>query len=129
MALQDFDFPYHTVETKNPESGYRGQFGNSYVFTATPTDPDQRVFTLEFPTMKFFTDSEGAIDNAINPQYNMMTFIEFYQAHKLHTSFTYDHPVHGSMECKFFQPLVEPKGIPGGDGAVKEFTIQIVEVP
>ncbi len=129
MALQVFNFPYHTVETENPDSSFRGQFGGSYVFTSPPTDPDQRLFNLNFPTMKFYVDAEGAIDNAINPLINMMKLIEFYQFHKLHQSFQYTHPVHGLMEVKFNKPLKEPEGIANGDGAVKEFSVQFVEIP
>lgn len=129
MALDVFDFPYHTVETENPDSGTRGQFGGSYLFTAPPTDPDQRIFTLHFPTMKFFLDEEGDIDSTVNPSYNMKRLIDFYIAHKTHASFRYDHPYHGTLEVKFYKALKEPEGIPKGNGAVKEFTLQFVEIP
>lgn len=127
--METFDFPYHTVETENPESGFRGQFGGSYVFSAPPSDPDQRTFTLHFPTMKFFEDGVGGLTTTVYPQYNMYKLIQFYQTHKLHTSFLYNHPVHGTLVCKFRDPLKEPEGIPGGSGAVKEFTVRLIEIP
>lgn len=129
MPLNSFDFPYHTVETENPESGFRAQFGGAYTFTSPPTDPDQRLFTLHFPTMKYFLDENGQLDETIRPEINMYRLIKFYQQHKLHASFLYSHPVHGMLECKFQDPLKEPEGIPGGNGAVKEFTLRFVEIP
>ncbi len=128
MALETFNFPYHVVETTNPESGYRGQLGGSYTFTSPPTDPDQRVFNLSFPVMKFFVDSLGVPDALISPEVNMMALIRFYQTHKLHQSFIYNHPVHGQLEVKFNKPLVEPAGIPAGGGAVEKFTVELIEI-
>lgn len=125
----DFDFPYHTVETENPESGFRGQFGNSYVFTSAPTAPDQRLFTLNFPMMKYFVDETGRVTDLVNPQLNMYALIKFYQNYKMHKSFVYNHVVHGNLLVKFYKPLKEPEVIAGGFGATKSFTIQLIEVP
>jgi len=129
MALELFDFPYHRVETENPESGTRIQLGGSYVFTAPPSDPDQRIFTLTFPLMKFFTDADGLIDADISTQYNMKKLIDFYHEHKLYKTFQYQHPVHGLLEVQFYKPLKEPEGIPNGNGVTKEFSIQLLEIP
>lgn len=129
MTLAVFNFPYHTVETQNPESGVRGQFGGSYVFTTPPTDPDQRLFTLKFAAMQFFVDGAGVPEAISNPTYNMLTLINFYLAHKLYLSFTYAHPVHGTLEVKFQKSLVEPEGIAGGFGVTKEVTVELIEVP
>lgn len=125
----DFDFPYHTVETENPESGFRGQFGNSYVFTAAPSAPDQRLFNLNYPAMKFFTDQNGVVTDLVQPQINMFAMIKFYQNYKMHKTFTYNHPVYGPTLVKFFKPLKEPEVLPGGFGITKAFTVQLVEVP
>lgn len=129
MALETFDFPYHLTSTENPESGFRGALGGSWVFTAAPTDPDQRKMTLEFATMKYFTDNFGVTESITEPHLNMKTLIGFYQRHKLHKSFHYYHPVHGQMEVKFNKPLSEPKQIPGGTGAVESFSVELIEVP
>lgn len=125
----DFDFPYHTVETENPESGFRGQFGNSYTFTSAPTAPDQRLFTLDFPAMKFFVDENNQVTDLVNPQYNMYALIKFYHNYKLHKTFTYNHPVYGPVLVKFQKPLKEPKVMAGGFGVTESFTVQLVEVP
>lgn len=125
-----FDFPYHTVQTKNPESGFRGQFGGSYVFVTPPTDPDQRIFTLHFPVMKIFTEEDGTtIDSVTNAKYNMKTLSDFYAAHKLWDAFQYNHYLYGTLVVRFNAPLDEPEGIPGGGGAVKAFTVELIEVP
>jgi hypothetical protein len=129
MPLETFNFPYHTFNTENPESGFRGTLGGSYVFTAEPTDPDQRKFILNFPTMKYFTDEDGVVDETINPTLNMFALTKFYLAHKMYKSFHYTHPVHGLLEVKFNKPLVEPDVLVGGGGAVKSFTVELIEIP
>lgn len=127
--MEIFDFPYHTVEVENPESSFRVQMGGSYVFVAPPTDPDQRIITLYFPTMKYFFNEFNILDETVNPEYNMLRLINFYKVHKMHEMFEYVHPVHGVMTVRFNQPLKEPRGIPGGNGAVEAFSIQLIEVP
>lgn len=127
--METFDFPYHSQSTENPESGFRGSMGNSYIFTAEPTDPDQRKFTLNFATMKYFTDENGVLDDSIQPQLNMLALINFYQRNKLYKSFHYVHPVYGELEVKFNKPLTEPDVTPGGFGTVKAFTVELIEIP
>ncbi len=129
MALELFDFPFHSFETQNPESGFRGQFGGSYVFTSPPIDPDQRIFKLTFAAMQYFTDQNDDIDNSVNPRYNMKTLTDFYIDHKLHKSLQYYHPVHGTLEVKFNKPLVEPKGKKGGTGVVENVQVELIEIP
>lgn len=129
MALDTFDFPYFLYETENPESGYRGSLGGSYIFTAPPDAPDARLFKLTFECMKFFTDTDGNLDTTTSPEINMKKFIDFYIDHKLYSSFNFDHPIHGTLEVKFNKPLVEPKGIKNGNGAVESFEIELIEVP
>ena len=127
--METFNFPFHTVETENPESGFRAQFGGSYVFSTPATDPDQRKFTLTFPGMQFFLNGTGYPEATSNPTYNMKTLIDFYTSHKMHTNFLYDHPVHGQLVVKFLKPLSEPETLPGGSGMTKSFRVELIEVP
>lgn len=129
MALETFDYPYHAFVTDNPDSGLRVQFGGSYIFSAPPTDPDQRIFTLSFNGMQFFTDGLGDLDDSIEPQKNMFNLIKFYQRHKLYKSFKYQHPVHGLLEVKFNKPLKEEAVLAGGYGVIKEFSVELIEIP
>lgn len=129
MALQTFNFPYHTFRTEYPESGTRVQLGGSYIFTAPPDGPDLRRITLNFPVMFYYLQSDGVtIDTTTNPTYNMAVLEAFYNTHKMYKSFTYPHPVYGNMTVKFFTPLRTPEGIPGGRGATKDFTIELIEI-
>lgn len=128
--VETFDFPNHGVPvTDNPDSGFRVQMGGSYTFAAPPTDPDQRVFTLTFNGMRFFLNEDDELDETIQPQVNMFNLIKFYQRHKLHKSFIYAHPVHGTLEVKFNKPLKEEGVLAGGFGVVKEFPVELIEMP
>lgn len=129
MALDTFNFPYHTFETDNPTSGVNIQLGGSYMFTTPPTDPDQRIFTLSFPAMKYYVGEDGLPEAGTEPTKNMKTLSDFYRAHLLYKSFLYPHPVYGTLEVKFNKPLKEPKVTDGGMGVVKDITIELVEIP
>lgn len=127
--MDTFDFPYHLVSTINPDSGARVALGGSYVFTSAPTAPNQRTFTLTFAVMQYFVDGSGNPEATTNAQYNMKTLDDFYLAHLLHVSFIYPHPIYGDMEVKFLKPLTIPDGIGGGNGTVKQVTVELVEIP
>lgn len=124
-----FEFPYHTVATDYPESGFQINLGNSYSYAVGATSPDQRTFTLKFPTMKYFVNAQGQVDATIHPDLNMKALEDHYNAHKRHITFTYDHPVYGVVNVRYRDPLRIPEGIKGGGGALKDFQIVFVEVP
>lgn len=145
--MQTFDFPYHKFRTEYPESGNRVQLGGNYIFTAPPNGPDLRRFTLSFETMKYYvvgrdeagikldfannryiSKTLGEIDIFKNREINMGALEAFYNAHKLHKSFLYPHPVYGNIEVKFMSPLKIPNGIAGGGGALESFEIDLIEV-
>lgn len=123
-----FDFPYHTVETEYPDSGTQVQMGKSYTFTAPPSAPDQRKFTLNFEAMAYFLTG-GTIDAFKEPEINLARLENFYNLHKMHATFSYVHPVYGIVPCRFAKPLKIPKGTKGGNGVVENIELQFVEVP
>ena len=123
-----FNFPHHTVETRYPESSFRLQFGKSYVFAGKPSAPDQRIFSLKFPTMVYYLDG-STIDLTPNPTFNMAVLEAFYTTHRLYEKFTYPHAVLGNLIVRFHKPLIIPEGIKGGSGAVKPFDVEFMEQP
>lgn len=126
MAI--FTFQNHTCETNYPDSGFRAKLGNSYTFTAPPPAPDQREFTLKFALLKWFTNSSG-LDRTTMPEINLALLDDFYNRHKTWATFVYKHPVYGDLPCRFNKPLKIPAGVPGGDGAVKDIQIDLIEAP
>lgn len=127
--METFNFPMHLVSTKYPANGQSISFGGAYTFTSEPDAPDNRQFTLTFAGMKYFTAS-GAVDYATNAAINNVGALEqFYQRNGRWKSFTYPHPVYGDVVCKFLNPLDLPKGTPGGDGALPNFDVVMVEQP
>ena len=125
----DFIWTRHRYSTDYPESGRRLELGGSYQFSSEPDGPDQRVFTLYFETMKYFADSNGAVDREAEPEINFALLEDFYIVHKLWKTFTYTHPIYGVLNVKFAKPLKTPKGIMGGGGALESFSVELIEVP
>lgn len=118
-----FPAEYFRFSTQYPQSGTRIQLGRSYQFDTPPEAPDQRIFKLKLQGMKYF-DSPNT-----SPGRNMFVLEQFYNDHKLATSFTFNHPVYGPVICKFNRPLAIPEGIVDGDGALPEFEVELVEQP
>lgn len=127
MAI--FPAKYFRSSTRYPESGTRIQLGRSYQFDTPPEAPDQRTFLLKMQGMKYFVDGNGNVTAATAPERNMLALEDFYNTHKRATSFTFEHPVYGSLTCKFNRPLQIPEGIVGGDGALPDFEVELIEIP
>lgn len=132
-----FDFPYHQVQDEYPESSLSIRFGRGYQFASRPMGPDQINLRLSFPTLFWVFNSGGSLTALTEPKINLKTLIEFYEAHLLYEKFTYNHPLRGTIECRFAKPLVTPKGIRGAVAskdshkfhAVEPFEIQLVTQP
>lgn len=127
MAL--FPATYFTVQTKYPQSGSRVQLGNSYTYTAPPLAPDQRSFIVKLQGMAYFVDSNGLIETVSQPGRNMAVLEDFYSNHKLYLTFQFTHPVYGLLNCKFSRPLEIPDGLPGGNGLLPSFEVELIEIP
>ena len=126
MAVFPCIYFLHT--TRYPESGTRIALANSYDFTTAPVAPDQRIFTLTLQGMAYFTVS-GVLSASPSPERNLKNLEDFYATHRLWKSFDFNHPVYGTVVCKFNTPLELPKGIVDGGGMVEDFDIQLREQP
>lgn len=124
-----FPAKYFTFQTKYPNSGTRIQLGNSYMYTAPPIVPDQRIFILNLQGMTYFTNSNGTINTTTQPERNMAVLEQFYLDHKLYMTFEFAHPVYGTVTCKFNRPLEIPEGVPGGSGMLPTFEVELIEIP
>jgi hypothetical protein len=124
-----FNFPYHLFSTKYPESSTRIQLGNGYTYTAPTAAPDQRIFTLTFPALQWFTNPDGTLDTDTSPEINLGALDAFYRDVKTVSTFTYQHPAYGGVPVRFNKPLEIPKGEPGANGVVLNVEIELIEVP
>lgn len=124
-----FPAKYFTVQTKYPNSGTRIQLGNSYMYSAPPVAPDQRIFIVKLQGMTYFVASNGTLDTTTQTGRNMKVFEDFYVAHKLYLSFDFPHPMLGTVKCKFNRPLEIPEGVPGGSGMLPVFEVELIEIP
>lgn len=126
-----FDFPYHSVTERYPESSTRVQFGGGYTFVSKPVAPDQRIFSLNFPALIYYTNPNGSADRSINPKVNLWKLRDFYQAHRLYEMFVYELPADDGnrVTVRFNKPLEIPAGVPGGTGVVQGIQVELIEQP
>lgn len=127
--MATFPATYFTVQTKYPQSGSRVQLGNSYLYTAPPLAPDQRIFIVKLQGMTYFLNSNGTLNTTLQTGRNMAVLEQFYLDHKLYLTFQFTHPVYGTVNCKFNQPLQIPEGVEGGSGMLPAFEVELVEIP
>ena len=128
MPLQTFNFPNHRLEVEYPTSSTQVQFNNSWVFTMKPSAPDQRIFKLSFAAMRWYMQSNGTIDLTTDAANNVGALDKFYRDHLLYQTFYYASP-YGTLTVRFKNPLVIPKGEPGGFGVVKDLSVEFLEQP
>jgi hypothetical protein len=122
-----FNYPYHSFETKYPESSVKLQFGRGYEFVAKPKGPDQVVYVLHFTAMKFFVTA-GVVNRTVNPTLNIAHLEDFYKTHRLYEKFIYPHPSDGNVNVRFKSPLTF-KLKPFGLGTVEPFTVELLTQP
>lgn len=128
--MEEFDFDYHVPTTEYPESGDRLVLGGSYMYTAAPIAPDQRIITLHFTEMRNYCHPiTGVPDSTVNPAINFYRLELFYQEHRLFRSFNYRHPQYGMLVVKFNKPLKTPKMVEGQPGVLQGFTVELIEQP
>ena len=126
--MDTFNFPYHTLGVKYPDSSVKMSFGNGWEFASKPKGPDQLAYSLKFDIMMFFELAPNLYDEDINPELNMRKLELFYQKHRLFEKFYYPHPVEGNIVVRFQKPL-EYDIVKGGQGAVEPFTIYLTTQP
>lgn len=128
--MDTFPMTYFKFETKYPESSTKVQLGKNWTFTAPPNAPDQKIFTLTFTGLKYYVDDAGELDDTTDANTkNMLTLQLFYESVRTYAKFNFYHPVYGLLVCQFNKPLLIPKGISGGFGALEDFTVELLEIP
>ncbi len=121
--MEIFDFPYHTLDVKYPESSISVAYGQGYEFTSAPKAPDQVEYTLNFAAMFFFETVPGYEDPTKNNRVNMSALEAFYNKYKMYGKFIYPHPTRGNLVVRFSEPL-SYKVTPNGRGRVEPFAIK-----
>lgn len=133
MPRSEYIWTICKFETKYEESGTRIKFGNTWEFTAAPTAPPRKIFTLHYEGMRYYVshyDSSGDVFfSSEHPELNIGLLEQFYQEHEMWKSFDLQHPVYNSKVCRFNKPLHIPKGYTAGRGMVEPFSVELIEVP
>ncbi|HQT80196.1 MAG TPA: hypothetical protein PLD10_24415 [Rhodopila sp.] len=124
-----WQWPDHVTATRYPQNGTSIQFGNSYVFTASPKGPPQRMFTLEFAALRWYLDDNDMLDIYTDVAHNAGALNAFYLTVQTWKSFSYNHPQFGPLNVRFFKALQLPPPVAGGNGVIEKIQIDLVEQP
>jgi hypothetical protein len=124
--METYGWPHFIFVEEYPE-GDRVQFGGGYEFTAEPKDPDQVTYVLNYAGMFLYPNAaNNGLSLATSPNLNFGKLRKFYQDHRMWKSFLFLHPWEGVLkEVKFKDPLVTPKGVPGGRGLLEPFSVKL----
>lgn len=110
--MADFDYPYHTISDEYPESSSVIRFGNGYSFASKPKGPDQMLFHLNMIGFAWWVYSGATeIDRTVLPQINAAHLQDFYEARRMYTPFSYQHPTRGVVTVRFARPLPAFKSV------------------
>ena len=149
MAVyKTFNFPLHHVVHQYP-AGDQVQFGRGWSHASEPDLPIQRSFILKFSAMTYVKnpytglwlrngDTRPApVEQAALDKLKTRSIIcldDFYNEHKLHKKFNYNHFLFGNLVVRFSQafqipsPLDSAKNI-HNDIPTESFEVRFVEQP
>lgn len=136
----DFDYPYHTVSDEYPESSSVIRFGNGYSFASKPKGPDQLLFHLQMLGFAWWTRQGSTdIDRTVLAQVNAAHLQDFYEARRMYTPFTYQHPTRGLVTVRFAKPVppfksikdavIERSDIMRRGHTIEPFQIDLISLP
>lgn len=123
-----FDFcPGRMVPTvKAPPSQAKGVSFNGWYFSARPTVPYQKSFTVKLQGMYWYLQPNGIFNISVDPQFNARRLELFYEQNGTWDNFDFPHPHLGMIRCRFKEPVEIPAAIPNSDGLIEAFEIQLV---
>lgn len=143
-----FDFPLHHATHSYP-AGDQVQFGRGWSHASEPDLPIQRSFILKFAAMTYVKNPHTGLwlrdaDTRVNSgellalnkikQRSIVCLDDFYNEHKLHKKFIYNHFLYGALVVRFAQafqipsPLESAKNIQN-DIPTEAFEVRLIEQP
>lgn len=129
--METFNFPYHGMPAMTADDNSSSiELKGGFKFSAQPSEPILRIFTLTFPVLGYEFEVNGDVDSdgSVNPQHNVISLWEFYKTHGTWKTFIYPHPVFGNVTVKFDAPFTIPK-VTGNQGKVSNLEIRLREHP
>lgn len=122
-----FDFcPGRTVPRTKPPEAPKGVSMNGWYFSAKPSVPYQKSFSVKLGGLRWYLNADGSYDAATNALFNARRLELFYETHGTWDTFTWQHPHLGLLTVRFKEPVEVPEGIPNSGGLVDAFDIQLV---
>lgn len=123
-----FDFaPGRLVpKTKPPRVEGKGMSMNGWFFSARPSVPYQKQFTVTLHGMTWYLQQNDLFDTTTNPYFNARRLELFYERNGTWDNFDFPHPHLGVIRCRFLEPVEVPEGIPNSNGLIEAFEVQLV---
>ena len=123
-AKYEFEFCKNSrvAEVIAPEEPKVKDF-NGWDYTPTPVVPYRRSFKITLEGLRWYTNEDG-LDVTTDPEHNAGRLEKFYEEHRLHVPFVFNHEYLGLIELRFSNPLNVPKAMQNSQGLLEplEFT-------
>jgi hypothetical protein len=126
MSNWDFCTESLVVVNKPPDASGTSINMNGWNFGAKPTDPWQYTFSVTIYGLRWYTFSNGGIDDATDPYHNARRFEEFIKEHGTWKSFDFPHPQLGTVEARFKALPVVPPAAKEANGVIEAFDMELV---
>lgn len=128
---ETFDFKFFTENTEYKDESRAIKMGGGWEYTVEPLVADPRVFHLQFGALVWYTnmvDGREVVDINIEPDTNAGRMDDFYNRHRLHKPFYFNHPRYGVTKVRFEAPLDLGQPVENSGGVVKGVSIKLLEV-
>ena len=129
--METFNFPFHgTPAMTTDDNSTSITLKGGFKFSAEPSEPILRIFTLTFPVMgyEFLPNGDPDALGTLNTEHNVLSLWEFYKKHGTWKTFTYPHPAFGDVTVKFDTPFTIPQ-VTGNQGKVSSIEVKLREHP
>lgn len=145
--MATLNFIYRKESLDYPENSIQMRFGKSFTFSSKPIGSIQRMLTLTFPVMFWYTLNDGSIvstdeqmathqaeqgfsdtEKALRRNLSLGHLMKFYEDHQLWQTFDYNSQLIGAIKARFSAPLRIPTAEENGHGAVRNIEVKLIQV-
>lgn len=113
------------VENIPPEQP-AGMSMNGWNFSSKPTVPYQFTFKVTLHGLNWFLANNSTYDAMTLPTINAARFEKFIRDHGTWDDFAFPHPHLGTVQCRFKNLPMVPRGLPNSYGLIEAFEVELV---
>lgn len=99
---------------------------NGWAFSARPSVPYVREFSVMLHGLRWFLHTDGTFDSTTSATINARALEIFYETNGCWDNFAWAHPHFGTLQCRFKEPFTVEPALPNSGGRIAAFEIKLI---